>query len=499
MITETWRVVLTRTDLPTTTSPPPFELDQREQRVDWMRRERLIDGVPYLLSPAFQNDVELNEFFRSTEMTQRAPLTKQGYARDLAAFLSFLWAARDRRSWRDATEADHLAYLSWRRQDPAGPRVSGGTWNREVAAVNQFYRWALRLGHGQVHPIPQASRRPLPAGVGWARRRTLDEQRPATYASDGGRDRVQWLPPAAYRTWREVGVRGYSPDGLPRPTFRGRWAARNSAFCDLMIRTGLRLQEQAALTVFDLPDRGTGAGGGYRRFWLPEAVAKGSSARWVCIPARVLADLHAYAQLDRAAVVAEAQADGRYRRLRHPLVVTEHGRRAATQPGTGRTVDLARLGPGERLRLLVEGPGGLEPAALWLGEYGWPITTSRWKNVFAEANGRCASAQIALRCHPHMLRHSFAVITLEQLQRGHLAALGELTAQQRTHYTRIFGDPLDWVRRRLGHRSVVTTQIYLHALAELEMDTRTALVPDDWEIPHDPTAPGEAPAEGTGR
>jgi hypothetical protein len=26
-------------------------------------------------------------------------------------------------------------------------------------------------------------------------------------------------------------------------------------------------------------------------------------------------------------------------------------------------------------------------------------------------------------------------------------------------YTRIFGDPLDWVRRRLGHRSVTTAQI----------------------------------------
>jgi len=42
------------------------------------------------------------------------------------------------------------------------------------------------------------------------------------------------------------------------------------------------------------------------------------------------------------------------------------------------------------------------------------------------------------------------------------------------------------VRRRLGHRSVVTTQIYLHALAELEMHTRMALVPDGWEDPLDP-------------
>ena len=58
-----------------------------------------------------------------------------------------------------------------------------------------------------------------------------------------------------------------------------------------------------------------------------------------------------------------------------------------------------------------------------------------------------------------------------------------MAPRQREHYTQIFGDPLDWVRRRLGHASVVTTQIYLHALAELEMQTRMALVPDGWDDP----------------
>jgi integrase len=90
-----------------------------------------------------------------------------------------------------------------------------------------------------------------------------------------------------------------------------------------------------------------------------------------------------------------------------------------------------------------------------------------------------------LSCHAHLLRHTFAVVTLEQLQRGHIAALAEMNPDQRGHYTRIFGDPLDWVRRRLGHRSVLTTVIYLHALQELEMETRMALVPDLWEDPRD--------------
>jgi hypothetical protein len=37
----------------------------------------------------------------------------------------------------------------------------------------------------------------------------------------------------------------------------------------------------------------------------------------------------------------------------------------------------------------------------------------------------------------------------------------------------------------MGHRSLATTMIYLHALAELEMHTRMALVPDGWEDPRD--------------
>jgi hypothetical protein len=49
---------------------------------------------------------------------------------------------------------------------------------------------------------------------------------------------------------------------------------------------------------------------------------------------------------------------------------------------------------------------------------------------------------VELRGHAHLLRHTFAVLTLEQLQRGHIAALAELSPDQRGHYTRVFGDPV---------------------------------------------------------
>lgn len=145
--------------------------------------------TPFLLSPSLEYDVLLNGFFQSVGMVASAWNTQAGYARDLAAFLTFLWSAREGRSWREATEADHRAYLFWRRRDLAGPRVSGAAWDREVAAVNRFYRWALRAGHVRVNPIPQTSRRPAPLEAGWAHRGTLDEQRPATYSHDAARER----------------------------------------------------------------------------------------------------------------------------------------------------------------------------------------------------------------------------------------------------------------------------------------------------------------------
>jgi integrase len=248
-------------------------------------------------------------------------------------------------------------------------------------------------------------------------------------------------------------------------------------FTDLMVRTGLRLAEQSALSVFEVPLlRGAG---GYQRFWLPGVIAKNFSARWVYVPESLIGELAAYARFDRAEVIERARPAGRYERIRRPLVVEDPGRPVAVRCGSGRVrVKVSQLDPAERHRLLVDTPDGLEPGMFWLGEEGLPLAVSTWKSMFADANDRCRRHGLGVTAHAHALRHTFAVVTLEQLQRGHIAALASMSADQRGQYTRIFGDPLDWVRRRLGHRSVLTTTVYLHALAELEMETRMALVPD---------------------
>ena len=106
-----------------------------------------------------------------------------------------------------------------------------------------------------------------------------------------------------------------------------------------MVRTGMRLSEQVSLAMSELP---THVGmGGYQRFWPPRAIAKCFSARWVYVPHSVVRELAAYAQLDRAEVVADARAAGRYQRWRQPLVVEDPAR-----------PDLARVTGGVERRMV---------------------------------------------------------------------------------------------------------------------------------------------------
>lgn len=464
-----WRLFFTRHQL-----LPPRSIDDLSSYALRYLGERFNagierEGVPYLIDPLGQYDVILNDFF-ATELTNAPPTTQAAYAYDLKRFLMFLWDNRAQRSWRDATPGDRAAYKHWRLFDPAGPRVEATTWDREVATVNQFYRWAVGRGHTSCNPFVQRI----------SRSRDLRRRRgetPAEASHTGRANDVAWLPPAAYRRWREVGVQGFDPSGHPDPAFRGRFASRNAAYCDLMIRTGLRLSEQTSLSVFELPHPVSGMLN--VRSWLPLSIAKGGSARHIYFPISVLTQVWDFMMMERAEAVEIARANGAYEQIRNPLIIASR-LRPFVEIG-GARVDVAKLTHAERLRTFMDKPDGLEPIAVWLNEDGFPSRPSAWQEVFKTANVRCAHRGVAIRCHPHMLRHSFAVITLEQLWRGHIQELATMSVPQRETYQRVFGDPLNWVRIRMGHRSIETTQIYLHTLSELEMETRMALVPDGWE------------------
>lgn len=485
----TWRLFHTRRELPRPQITDPLIETFAVGLDDWLDANDVLDGQPYLIDPQGHYDVQLNRYFRTYLST--APINSQrAAASDLKLWLTFLWTSRGRRNWREATEDDRAAYKHWRTVNPRGPHVDLVTWDREVALVNQFYLWAVKNKQAtgcMANPITQ---RETTAPPGYRHRAAST---PAEASHQGPRNDVKWFPPATYQQWREVGLRGFTPLGLPDPSFRGRFASRNATYADLMIRTGLRLSEQTSLSLFELPRAVRGQV--FTRTWLPASIAKNGSARWIYLRDSALHELWEYVEEERADAVEYARSSGAYERIRRPLVV--HDRSRPQVEIAGQAVRVDQLDHAERLRLLIETPDGLEPAALWLNEDGLPSSPSCWQEVFKSANTRCRRHQLPLRANPHMLRHSFAVITLQQLWAGHLKDMGELNPGQRRTHQMVFGDPLNWLRIRLGHRSVVTTLCYLHALEELEMETRMALIPEDWGVAAvpDDSDYGDAPKE----
>jgi site-specific recombinase XerD len=483
MVTMGWRVAFTERRLPKPRTPEPL-LDVLGDLDAWLDERGVLDGQPFLISPDGRYDVMLNRYFEQARMSAAPWNTQAAHARDLKNFLDFLWGNRGGKSWRDATAGDRAAYERWRRKDPDGPRVEHTTWDREVATVNGFFTWAVRQGLMGENPVIQRATRARSRSP----RQAAPEMVPAESSHTGPRRHVEWLTPGMYRQWRDAGVRGFTPAGMPDGSFRGRFASRNAAFTDLMIRTGLRVSEQTALSLYELPR--SAAGVLNARAWLPAPIAKGGSARHVYFPAGVLKDVWDYVEIERAEAVEQARQDGVYEQIPDPLLI-EDPAEPVVRAG-GRRVPVARLDRAERARLLVATPCGWEPAALWLNESGLPGTAAGYREIFKAANRRCRRLGLAVSAHPHALRHSFAVIELEHLWRGHLEQLQQMNPQGRMTYQRVYGDPLLWVSRRLGHRSIETTAIYLHTLQELEMETRLALIPDWWEqtgpVPGDDSA-----------
>jgi site-specific recombinase XerD len=489
-----WRVFFTRRALPRPRAAEPL-LPTLGDLDDWLDVHDVVDGTPFLIDPTGRYDSALNRYFQ-VYMSAEPLNTQAAAAYDLKRFVAFLWDNRAGKTWREATPEDRAAYARWRLMDSRGPRVELVTWDREVATVNKFYRWAVRQGYVAANPIIQRESR---SREPW---RQDSGETPAEYSHQGPRHDMAWMPPATYRQWRDVGVRGFTVAGLADRSFRGRYASRNATYADFMVRTGLRLSEQTSLSLYDVPEIVPGVLNA--RTWLPRAIAKGGSARHIYIPASVLKDVWDYVEMERADAVEQARQQGIYQRIRDPLLIEDRSRPFVLMDG--KQQKLGKLKPAERRRLLIcTDDGGLEPAALWLNESGMPSERSCWQDVFKAANRRCVRLGLQLRCHPHMLRHSFAVITLEQLWRGHIQELAAMTPNQRQTYQMVFGDPLRWVQMRLGHRFIQTTQRYLHTLQELEMETRMALVPDGWEPTgvhpedlDDPQEPDdEEPAIGT--
>jgi site-specific recombinase XerD len=417
------------------------------------------ERMPFILGDDGAYDLRLNQFLRELPtMGVRAEKSWLAYARDLVTWARFLAEQRDKTVW-EAEQADVAAYHRARRLGPPEKSISSSTWDRGIATLDKFYRWATAKGH--VSRLPFSYRAPRSSAFLPGRR----HPEPVNLAKErrGRRRPPGFVSVEDYLLFRDVGLRGRLPEGGPDPTFRGRHGHRNALFAELLVTTGMRLGEAATLLVDELPTAPpTG-----RSAALPLApvVCKGGRGRNVRVPARVLRAIGAYTELERANALegddTQTVSDG-------PEVVAIDGRACSVMvDGRRFRVPLARMTSAHRMAAV---DADRRPLALWLTEAGAPVSDRAWQAVFERGSARCRALGHPVEVSPHTLRHTFAVHMLSLLIREQIGSMerpGGADAAT-APYRRLLGDPLQRLQRLLGHRSVVTTYVYLDSLAEAQ-------------------------------
>lgn len=424
-------------------------------------------GRPFFVNEIGKPHSVLNAYFSSGRMRHRSAGTNRKYAYSLRSWVSFL--ATQGKEWSDATDEDVLDYMFWRRTDEANPRpVSGSTWAGDAVAVAQFHEWALTHVNGPRLSVRTSAARPAPGNR--VVRGSLD-LRPATVRKSD----VKWLSPAAVERWRDIGTHGLSPDGVERSRWRPRSQWRDAAFVDGLYGSGLRLQEWSS--VLRLEIRAPGAHR-YVAHRVADACAKNRRGHAYWLRHAVLDSIAGYVETERNDAVRRAQLAGTYEAVEERWIIdaTEYRSddavtlRRATGEGT-RTMRVNDMTPAFRRRVFIEGELGLEPAALWLNEDGRPRPQRAWYRTFSRANARVERAGVTrLRCHPHMLRHSFALKWY---------AVGRLIWERRAvsadegylrDFREQFGDTWMLVQTMLGHADVETTKnVYLEPFRALDV------------------------------
>lgn len=432
------------------------------------------EGTPLLFDRNGRFEWTLTRFILELpELDQFSEKSWLATARDVDAWLEFL---RDRgeKTWQDASLADARAYQRYRLSGPLEARLSAKSWNRHLNSLDKLYDWAER--EHLVDAVPFRYRTLVVRtefGHREVKRNTLRNPEEST-------EDIKFLSLGDYVFWRDVGLRGRLPDGSEDPSWRGgRFAARTVAFAELLVTTGMRLDEASVLLVAELPAPKSGEKSA--RYRVAEKTAKYQRGRFIRIPHRVLGLIRDYVEVERANVVAQASVAGRYTEVRGALDVVARTRAGLrVDAGSGPySVAFDDLDPRNRRRLFHEGAWGREPLLVWLSKSGKPWAARDIQEVFDTAAHRCrAVGRPDLHVSPHVLRHTFAVHQLTHLIRVQFGSISQARqTRQRvgwSQYARMLADPLDTLRRALGHKHVSSTFLYLTNVDEAQWLTDEA-------------------------
>lgn len=434
---------------------------------DVERRPLIPEGMPVLIDAdlVFEDGgatprptIVVNGWLRGLPSSGApAPSSWANYARVLRGWMEFLddhgvelFDSRERLKQALGRYAEHRA------AGPVDQRFAASTWGQHMSVLSLFYRWAMAEGHAPAEPFSYRTARLLFDGTGREVRVNLAVRRmPKAHVT------IKYLEADFARLFL-LGLGGLRPDGAQDGGFGGRELARNAAVGGLALSTGLRLGEFTNLLVWEIPALPPRPTALPIPFPVPAGVTKGRKFRTTWVSYEALAAVRHYLDLERGAAVAGSAWRPAPRRG-PALRVSDPDDRGGRINGVRRP--WSTLVPAERRRLVAPGGGS---CLLAVTSSGAPFTA--WSTVFERTSARIrASFEPRFpHVHPHRLRHSFAMATLERLVAGHYRQAAKLAtdagddAALALYLTK--ADPLLVLRDLLGHSSVLTTECYLRRL-----------------------------------
>lgn len=418
------------------------------------------EGCPIILNANFWPLQPWSEFLRL--YAQNISLNSaRAYGRDLFRLAQYL----DERAIDivDVNNDHLLEYREYRFEHGLGSR----SWQRETVVLRAFFEFLVcqRL----IDDTPWLA-------VG---RYSVVRPRPTSHDMQ-----VRALSRADWLQFKNVGLGGQMPDGSMDSSFRGRSPLRDTTAAELALTTGMRLQEWSSVL---LPEILQAEDGGASL--LLEETTKGKRRRTVYIPEPTVRDVDLYVRTERARTVRRAQGwlTKNSKSLAHVEEIDPMaGRVTYCLHGHTYRRTFHQIPIPHRSVLVAQLDDRIEPLSLFIGTSGKPPSKRSWHGRFSRANerlrgfspdGELPRSSIT----PHDLRHTFAIVMLQNLQirameRSHPRAQGQGTISEH-----IIFNPLLTVQRLLGHANPSSTMIYLRYVEEADALVQRAF--DAWDDP----------------
>ncbi|MGW0162989.1 hypothetical protein ACWDUN_27075 [Mycobacterium sp. NPDC003323] len=453
---------------------------------DLERQAGIKPGTPIVIDLArlrtspetYRTERVFTEFLR----TSRWPRLKQGtrttYATIYPPVIRWL-ASRDLpKALHEMDTNDLQEWKDWRTDPIRNDKpITGSTWNKEVAALSLFFRWAQKRNYTSHNPIDD-----------YGPELKFKDERTTTAKAGGWRSknarirRVDWIEPETFRLWSDVALKGYAVATTNSgkkligagedPAFRGRNTQRNATFVETLYFCGTREGETSLLLALELPRDSSSA---FAEMRVPSSITKNGRSRTIVMPWSTVGVLRRHIMQERRRAVALGQRQGRYNDASWHRITNHRFKRGKLEiqiDGRSSWVSHDQLFDPVRRRLLIEIDGDWEPAMLWLTESGQPADEKNMTKVIQRATERwqevCTDAGFVGNVpYPtaNTLRYSFA---LNWLIMWHRVIDEELGSPPAAYSPSRYEDAYTAVQWQLGHRDLSTTMdAYLLAVKDL--------------------------------